>query len=257
MVKKLATRSLHRAGLVGTLKSIFRRNRGRALLIQQNHDRKVDIEVVQEILLNKGYNVRLIPPQMCTRKNVLFRLEELSSVSRDDSASFFYYAGHGSEVPGYVNGIMTNDVNSSVFPWQNRLVPYELLTELGKIRGKKAIVIDSCFSGEFVEEARGLYNDGLIKDYVIITSTTRDGKSISSSSFDLPNTHPLKGSCITPLTHWIYECLRGRARNLANLPFLRYECVPSETINQDEQEGIVDSRINLEMQRVGDSDFIL
>ena len=227
-----------------------------ALLVQQDLDRIEDISIINGILKNRGYLTRIIGFEKCTKRNVLSGIEQLIERSREDSRSLFYYTGHGSEIPGYANGISMNKEDREFDFWDQRILPYSLLRRLGKVKGKKAIIIDSCLSGEFVENAIKYSDETLIRDYVIITSTTRDGYTVYSK-WDLHDNHPLKDKRIGSVTHWMYESARKTRRlNLANAPLGEYSLKFPEKIPA-EKENLNYSRINLQMQRTGDTDFFL
>ena len=85
-----------------------------ALLVQQDQERIEDISVIERILKNRGYNTTIIGVGECTKRNVLSGIEQLIERSKKDSRSLFYYTGHGSEMPGYTNGISMNKGISKV-----------------------------------------------------------------------------------------------------------------------------------------------
>ncbi len=127
---------------------------------------------------------------------------------------------------------------------------------MGKVKGKKGIILDSCFSGQFVEELAGRPDKELIRDYVLIASTTKDGYSVSSDRWKLPDKHPLKSKLISPVVHWIHErSISDHVFNLTKAPFNEY-ILPRKD-NATEQEDRDYERRDLRMQRIGDSDFIL
>jgi len=227
-----------------------------ALLVQQDQERIEDISVIERILKNRGYNTTIIGVGECTKRNVLSGIEQLIERSKKDSRSLFYYTGHGSEMPGYTNGISMNKGNNEFDPWDRRILPYSLLRRLGKVKGKKAIIIDSCLSGEFVENAIKYSDEILIRDYVIITSTTKDGYTICSK-WDLHDNHPLRDKKIGLVTHWMYESARRVKRlNLAEAQLGKYSVKFPEKVHI-ENENSDYSKIKLQMQRTGDADFFL
>ncbi len=226
-----------------------------ALLVQQNEECADNISFVSQLLHRRGYRTKVVGVEECTRERVLSSIDELAQSGRSNSRTFFYYAGRGHHIgKDYANGITVNgtDVDSQ------RIVPYALFKRLRNVKGKKAVVIDACLSGEFSEYLESQHQDKLLTDYVLIASTTKDGLSINTS-WSSPKDSPLKDRIVSSVVYWLYTNGNTHKRiNLAGIPiptFKFLEGYPQEL--QKIHPGINVEKINLQIQRVSDTNFIL
>jgi len=141
--------------------------------------------------LFKPENVVLLINEEATEKNIKFKFDDMVFKANNKEDLFFvFYAGHGFPYP---NGSDTywltydtivgdnegNRIKSTAFS------NLTLATKIGDIEADKMIFfIDACFSSGMVsrsEDIRGLETYlGTGKDYVIITSSQADQKSIES-----------------------------------------------------------------------------
>lgn len=246
--------------LQGLVRKLYRRTpfyaHRQALVVQQNENRRDDVFFVEDLLRSHRYDISIIGVEECRKEHVLSSIDRLAHDSRDNSKTFLYYAGHGHHIDKtHANGLT---VSGDEDVYSQRIAPSELFERLARVRGKKAVVIDACLSGEFVGELSGFQAELQFTDYVLITATTRDGFSLSAGILEAKDT-PLEGRSISPLVYWIYTAgSGGRKIDLANMP------LPTVTITDDSLRNLqtmypeIDvERIDLRVQRVGNIDFIL
>ncbi len=202
------------------------------------------------MLRRRGYKIFTVGVEECTRERVLSSIDELAHDSRDGSKTFFYYAGHGSHIDRtYVNGITTRGEG---YVDSQRIVPYALFERLANVRGKKAVVIDACYSGEFTEYLRKGMGPPLLKDYVVIASTRRDGEGIVTVWTTKPEEVPrhLIDKSVSNVVFWLYGRTPHRRRvDLSQIPIPIFNALPDVRTRYP--------KTNLEIQRVSDTGFIL
>lgn len=116
-----------------------------ALLVKGKDSRifvEGDIKNMAKLLLLKGYDVYYINPQ--SQSTFSRFCENLSNFSDDNTRFFLLLTGHGSS-----SGFRLK-------PWSNysisEISPASLFNNLKKVRGKKAVMINSCHSGIFYDE---------------------------------------------------------------------------------------------------------
>lgn len=222
-----------------------------ALLVKQNAGSDSAF-FIDDMLQSRGYEVYEIGSGNCTRGYVSAAIDELAGSSTPNSRTFFYYVGHG-----FPN---ENGKATIVDAYPKGIDPPELFTGLGRIRGKKAVFVDSCLSGEFIEYLRH-FNGAkpLIKDYVAFASTRRDGLSVSCSWNGLPDESRLGGRSVSNLVHWLYtnHCEYGGI-HLGSLPIPSYRISPEEVQRISQMLPLLDmEKLSLDIQRIGDTDFEL
>jgi hypothetical protein len=92
-------------------------------------------------------------------EHVTSTLENLVSLTGENDLTVFFYSGHGEEdtgklVLGTTTGINTED---------DRMSPETLLSLMNALKGKKLLLVDNCYSGNYVEESSsslsGVYSD--------------------------------------------------------------------------------------------------
>lgn len=232
------------------LDSVF--GKRQALLVQQNPSGEDTRVIVSHVLRQRGYDAATLGPEACTKERVLASIDGLVEGSEAGSKTLFYYAGHG-----FYSG---NGVVSIVDSLQRGLRPQELFEALGQIRGRKAVFLDACLGGEFVDYVAA--NAGnIIRNYVVLAATSRDGLSLSGR-WETPNIPPnsiLNGKSISHLAHWLF------------MQHAKYGLVFLDTWPIDEhkylvhpgdkqrfaQEPSLPWKINLEIQRTSDVHFDL
>lgn len=81
-----------------------------------------------------------------SKANIQSRLSQIQGVANEDDLTIFTYSGHGEESTGRIVLAYSGGVNP-------RLEAATLLSWMALIPGKKLVILDSCFSGMFVEES--------------------------------------------------------------------------------------------------------
>ncbi len=88
-------------------------------------------------------------PKYPSKANIQSKLTGLQGVVKDNDLTIFTYSGHGYEITGdLLFATTTEDSHPSSSDVMNA---DELLNLMALIPGKKLIILDSCFSGMFVE----------------------------------------------------------------------------------------------------------
>lgn len=183
------------AGTIPTLYSSIFGNR-QALLVQQNASFEDTGILVNRVLYQRGYDVAAVGPEACTKERVLASIDELVEGSRGDSRTLFYYSGHGFHSEG---------VTTIVDAHPKGIEPHELFARLGRVRGRKAVFVDACLSGEFVDYVAA--NAGnIIRNYVVLAATSRDGLSLTARwrTPNIPSDSILNEKTISHLAHWLF-----------------------------------------------------
>ena len=226
----------------------------KAILIEENYSRKDGIDIMAHLLKSYGYQCNTINPENATEDKIFSKIEQLATESNNSHQTVFYYAGHGHVINKYYGkaiSVKGRGIDKS------RITEYELFDALGKIQGKKAIIIDACHSGAFVDYLKDIefqelalgYN--IIDNYVAIASCPADCVSISSSKL-------IKDKRIGALTRGLYNLLNftGSPVNLSTADIEIANKSHRKSIDKLAIE-IEDPSLSFEMQRVSDTDFIL
>ena len=97
-----------------------------------------DIDALGDILEQRGFlgNVKKLSKSESTKQNIYQQLRDLQDQSTQYSHVIFYFHGHGSTNGLSVGGQILN--------------PKELYKKIGKIRGSKAVILDACNTGLFL-----------------------------------------------------------------------------------------------------------
>ena len=110
-------------------------------------------------MIQEGYTVPTditLPSNYPSRENVISRLENLTTITTEDDLTIFTYSGHGDGTAGDLV-FATTKVNTG--PYDTDTMDAEtLLSLMAAIPGKKLIILDSCFSGMFVEDSSSSTN---------------------------------------------------------------------------------------------------
>ena len=169
-----------------------------ALVVQQNASFEDTGHLVNRVLQQRGYEVNTVSPDACTKQNVLASIDSLVTGSKRDSRTLFYYSGHG----------FYDDGATTILDFHPKgIEPRELFEQLGRVRGRKAVFVDACLSGEFTDFLLHSNNAGaLIKNYVVLAATPRNGLGVTAKWTTPPNTphfSPLNGN-ISNLAYWLF-----------------------------------------------------
>ncbi|MGD9275949.1 MAG: caspase family protein [Candidatus Pacearchaeota archaeon] len=232
----------------------------KAILVQQDPTRGDDIKIANYYFKKFGYSIDYIPPNHATEDNIFKKINRIASNEKNNK-TIFYYTGHGGRIKNsfiinidYINGVPP-DINKS------RITPKEIFREIGKIKGKKAIIIDSCFSGIFpywIKEHLGrsklTFKKKIINNFVVISATKEDSISVSSGEY-------IRGMKVGALTFGLYNLFNSK-KGLINISKDEILCGNKE--HRENPEKVLrllklpkDTKISFDMQRYGDTDFIL
>jgi len=117
-----------------------------------------DLEELTRKLSTRGFagNIHQLYNSGATCSAILGRLDEIAYSSVPDSHFFFHYSGHGNE-----KGLCAGE---------KELTPDDLFSRLRNIRGKKAVVLDCCHAGIFID------NPLLIPEHtLLLLASSREG----------------------------------------------------------------------------------
>ncbi|MBI2145004.1 caspase family protein [Candidatus Woesearchaeota archaeon] len=219
-----------------------------ALLVQQDPSFEDSAFIVGRVLRQRGYNLTQIGPGNCTKENVLASIDGLAASSEPDTKTLFYYTGHG-----FSEHRLTTIVDSRSRGFR----PQDLFQALGLLRGRKAVFLDACLSGEFVDYLATNAGE-LIRNYVVLAATSKDGLSVTTKweTPNIPQDSVLNGKSISHLAHWLFmqHAERGYVDlNTCPIDERKYR-VPPEA---DALAQGLPWKIILEIQRTSDVQFDL
>jgi hypothetical protein len=221
---------------------------------------------MEHLLKERGYRCDKLTFQEATEKKVLSSIEEIAEESRkvtEDYRMVFYFAGHGSpqeiiDAQIYGEALRVNGGTKDIR--QTRLTELELISALGKISGKKAIILDACESGVFVDFLKDIpfqriaLGEDIIRNFVALASCPGDYTSVSSTYF-------LKGKQVGALTFGIYTLLSSAAEpvNLSEAEILCGNGALRRNLGFLNQHFLKEGvpKISFDMQRAFDTDFYL
>lgn len=119
------------------------------------------LEGFETTLLNGGNwkeeNIVTVKNDRATKNVIQFRLNEFKEVADDNDITLFYFIGHGGK----------NRTNEYIRPIDDVIYDVELNQYLTNLSGKIIIVLDTCYSGGFIEELQG-------DNRVIVTASAKD-----------------------------------------------------------------------------------
>ncbi len=122
-----------------------------------------DLVAIEHELSKRGYTTRVLKWEEATKQNVKDAIRELLYFIVPDSHVFLYFTGHGGP-----NGFMLGG---------QVLNPGELYHLLSTLRGKKAVVIDACNAGLFVNE----HNRAKIPENVLVLAASGENKEAAET----------------------------------------------------------------------------
>lgn len=210
----------------------------KAILVQnKEYD---DIEVINHELRRRGYDCYILGPED-TEEEIFKSINDVASESNDETKTVFYFSGHGANLEDYGQVIIVNSSNPTYDKFG--ITPNCLFNKLAKVKGKKAIIIDACYSGRFTLEEE---LEGIIENYVVIAACPEDYKTHYSPLY-------IMGEKLGSLTFDIYKLLnKSKPVNLSK------EKIPKSTLEFLLQiPGKIISNVSYEKQRVSDIDFYL
>jgi len=98
-------------------------------------------------------------PNYPSKLNILSAFDDISNKAEITDITIFYFSGHGSKDDGAllcgttdsIGGKSMTDIN--VIDDSYLLSPIEIKHKMSKIKGKKLIIVDSCYSGNFYSDS--------------------------------------------------------------------------------------------------------
>jgi hypothetical protein len=121
-----------------------------------------DLNLLEEKLVRRGFagNIFRLHNGDAATENIMRRLEQIAYHTTPDSHMIFHYSGHADKT-----GLNLNT---------KQLSPAELYQKLANIRGKKAVILDCCHAGTFIDEQ----NAARIPPQTLVLAASRsDGKA--------------------------------------------------------------------------------
>lgn len=108
---------------------------------------KNDLNAIELELVKRGFaNIRkLYNEDEATKDDFFEHMETISRLTDEDSRFIFHYSGHGSEKGLYLPRTIAGSFKTAEY-----LSPAELYGSLGKLKGKKAVFLDCCHAGIFI-----------------------------------------------------------------------------------------------------------
>lgn len=138
-----------------------------------------------------------------SKEKIENKLLAVKALAKENDLTIFTYSGHGYEKSGHLVLAKPLVATSSV-----SLSPQELLSWMALIPGKKLVVLDSCFSGMFVEQSPSstntVLNNSIVKFFetyhssdaygkpdlfVLTASAHTDSYEINFGTTDTPHNH--------------------------------------------------------------------
>ena len=128
-----------------------------------------EINSFKETLLHGGNwkeeHIKTLTDNKATKTNILNATNWLDSQEDSNDVSIFYFAGHGS----------SSSENQYLNFYDSTFSDEELKEELDKLEGRLIVILDSCFSGGFIEELKD-------KTRVILTACGKQNKTYQDSN---------------------------------------------------------------------------
>ena len=87
-------------------------------------------------------HIRVLTDSEANRFDIFNAISWLSSNADEDDISIFYYAGHGGRTPS----------NEYLLVYEGDISDDELDEKLDDVEGRLVVILDSCYSGGFIEE---------------------------------------------------------------------------------------------------------
>ncbi|MGB4405855.1 MAG: caspase family protein [Sphaerochaeta sp.] len=171
------------------------------------------------LMIQEGYTVPTditLPSNYPSRENVISRLENLTTITTEDDLTIFTYSGHGDGTAGDLV-FATTKVNTG--PYDTDTMDAEtLLSLMAAIPGKKLIILDSCFSGMFVEDSPSstniILNNSIEKFFETYYSSDKYGKpdlfvltaSVNTESWEpnVPHVHGFFTNALLEALGWYH-----------------------------------------------------
>ena len=137
---------------------------------------KNDLENLATALDKRGFkdNIKKLYNGEATKRNVRAYLDQVAYLTDPDSHFIFFYSGHGTK-EGLALSI-GEDCSPGRF-----LCPDDFYSRLSNVRGKKAVILDCCHAGVFI-------NDEIMSkvppDTLVIAATDENGGAYETRFYD-------------------------------------------------------------------------
>ena len=168
------------------------------------------------LMVQEGTLVSPSDPHYPSKTNIQSKLESLKNSVKDNDLTIFTYSGHGIEITGELVFATTTE-NSSPIP-SDLMNAEELLFLMAAIPGKKLIILDSCFSGMFVEDSPSstniILNNSIEKFFETYYSSDKYGKpdlfvltaSVNTESWEpnVPHVHGFFTNALLEALGWYH-----------------------------------------------------
>ena len=109
-------------------------------------------------------NIKVLTDTNATASNIIQKIRWLDEQENENDISIFYYAGHGGKT----------NTNEYLITYDSLLSDVELAQELDKLEGKVVVILDSCYSGGFIEELEN-------RNRVILAACAKNGIAFQDS----------------------------------------------------------------------------
>jgi len=237
------------------------------LLLQQRPSREDDIELMNNELKKRNFSVEIIRPEEATKENLTDKIGKLAEKSSNYSKTIFYFAGHGSIDSG-IQGICLNKDSTCINEGDEFVLfsPLEFYEEISNIKGEKAVIIDTCFSGAFTEYLKSDSNsENIYKEYKSSVKNLENYLAIAACpelTTSVISTEYLDGRNISALMNGLYPLLSSEKEEI-NMSKENFKCGNEKdraNIDATNETLLLSGReylLSYEMQRVFDINFIL
>ncbi|MGE0074589.1 MAG: caspase family protein [Sphaerochaetaceae bacterium] len=142
-----------------------------------------NVDINTSLMFDKHEDTSPIGDRYPTKNNIRQKIEEyaLDSTINENDIFFFYYSGHGGESDQPMVVAETEGNSATV-----NISTQEFATWIQPINAQKIIILDSCFSGQVIEDYPRTYEDRQIQDYdpnAFYLSAASDSQLSSEATF--------------------------------------------------------------------------
>lgn len=227
-----------------------------------------DPSVMKQILRRRRYHINELVGPQASKQNIFKEIKKIAELSDESSQTIFYFSGHGTKL-----GLAHYDTNQILEEFESQrpdtltldkliqlaIQPYELFEGLSKIKGKQAIILDSCHSGIFLEYLKNPCQESNLRNFVLIAACKDNETTESSNAFELYG-----GNGTGALTFCLKEYIkRNKNSNLATADIVSpNKALELAILNGYAQLGVDVSRKVRELEKnqsdlmkISDTDF--
>lgn len=146
---------------------IFTQLAGKRALIVYTPSVEIGSKLMKDLFEYYGYLTQLLNAEHLTRRDLENQLERLAENTNSCSQTIFYYCGHGVHAEDKPIILDSEGLSLNNGSKEHIFRPSNFYSKIGKIRGKKAIILDACHSGLFIDYIK---YQAIISDYVVIAA---------------------------------------------------------------------------------------